>query len=105
MPVHSKTDSGRPASPKAISRRFQFSLKALLVAMLVVAAFFGGVRFEGERRRRADEAALAAAAVARRMYETEMNAARGLLDQKFDEIRLLTREMKDQAVTGFQTEP
>ena len=36
---------------------FQFTLRVLLVAMLVVAAFFGGIRFERERRRRADEAA------------------------------------------------
>jgi hypothetical protein len=34
--------------------RPQFTLRALLLAMLVVAAFFGGVRFERERRRRAD---------------------------------------------------
>ncbi|HVA44904.1 MAG TPA: hypothetical protein VNH11_00835 [Pirellulales bacterium] len=38
-------------------RRFQFSLRALLVAMLVVAAFFGGIHFERERRRLAAEAA------------------------------------------------
>jgi hypothetical protein len=38
-----------------MSRRFQFSLRALLMVMLVVAAFFGGIRFERERRRRADE--------------------------------------------------
>jgi hypothetical protein len=37
-----------------MSQRFQFSLRALLVAMLVVAAFFGGIRFERERRRRED---------------------------------------------------
>ena len=37
--------------------RPQFTLRALLVTMLVVAAFFGGIRFERERRRRADEAA------------------------------------------------
>ena len=35
--------------------RPQFTLRALLVAMLVVAAFFGGIRFERERRRREDE--------------------------------------------------
>jgi hypothetical protein len=40
-------------------RRFQFSLKALLILMLAVACFFGGIRFERERRRREDEAALA----------------------------------------------
>jgi hypothetical protein len=39
-----------------MSRRFQFSLRALLVVMLAVACFFGGIRFELERRRRADEA-------------------------------------------------
>jgi hypothetical protein len=41
-------------------RRFQFSLRALMVAMLAVACFFGGIRFERERRRRADEAAMPA---------------------------------------------
>lgn len=34
--------------------RPQFTLRALLVAMLVVAAFFGGIRFERERRRIAE---------------------------------------------------
>jgi hypothetical protein len=38
-----------------MSRWFQFSLKWLFVAMLVVGAFFGGIRFERERRRREDE--------------------------------------------------
>jgi hypothetical protein len=38
-----------------MSRRFQFSLKWLFVAMLVGAAFFGGINFERERRRRQDE--------------------------------------------------
>jgi hypothetical protein len=36
-------------------RRPQFTLRALLVAILIVAAFFGGVRFERERRRIADD--------------------------------------------------
>jgi len=36
--------------------RPQFTLRALLVAMLVVAAFFGGIQFKRERRRREDEA-------------------------------------------------
>ncbi|MGH7134416.1 MAG: hypothetical protein ACREHD_01670 [Pirellulales bacterium] len=36
--------------------RPQFTLRALLVAMLVVGTFFGGVHFERERRRRQDEA-------------------------------------------------
>lgn len=34
--------------------RPQFTLRALLVLMLTVACFLGGVRFERERRRRAD---------------------------------------------------
>lgn len=37
-----------------MSPRFQFSLRAFLVAMLVAAAFFGGIHFERERRRRED---------------------------------------------------
>jgi hypothetical protein len=35
--------------------RFQFSLKWLFVAMLVVAAFFAGIHFERQRRNREDE--------------------------------------------------
>ena len=38
-------------------RRFQLSLRALLVAILAVVCFFGGIWFERERRRREDEAA------------------------------------------------
>jgi hypothetical protein len=41
--------------------RPQFTIRALLVAMLVVAAFFAGIRFERERQRRADERAAALA--------------------------------------------
>ncbi|HWB14494.1 MAG TPA: hypothetical protein VG826_35040 [Pirellulales bacterium] len=37
--------------------RPQFTLRALLVLLLAVACFFGGIRFERERQRRADEAA------------------------------------------------
>jgi hypothetical protein len=36
--------------------RPQFTLRALLVLMLAAGCFFGGIRFERERRRRADEA-------------------------------------------------
>ncbi len=39
--------------------RPQFTLRALLVAMLVVAAFFLGIRFERQRQRREREAELA----------------------------------------------
>jgi hypothetical protein len=44
----------RPISPiiNFMPRRFQFSLRELLVLILVVACFFAGVRFERERRRR-----------------------------------------------------
>ena len=38
-------------------RRPQVTLRALLVATLVVAAFFGGIHFEREGRRRQDQAA------------------------------------------------
>lgn len=41
--------------------RFQFSLRDVLWLVLVVAAFFGGIHFERERKRRDDEAARAAA--------------------------------------------
>jgi hypothetical protein len=40
-----------------MTRRFQFSLKTLFIAMLCAAFFFGGIQFERERRRRADQAA------------------------------------------------
>ncbi len=36
-------------------RLHQFTLRALLVAMLAAACFFGGIRFERERQRREDE--------------------------------------------------
>jgi hypothetical protein len=36
-------------------RHSQFTLRALQVAMLAAGSFFGGIRFERERRRRADE--------------------------------------------------
>ena len=37
--------------------RPQFTIRALLVLLLAVACFFGGIRFERERQRRGDEAA------------------------------------------------
>lgn len=37
--------------------RPQFTLRVMLVLMLAVACFFGGIRFERERRRLAAEAA------------------------------------------------
>jgi hypothetical protein len=49
-----------------MSRRFQFSVRALLAAMLAVACFFGGVRVERERQRREDHAAEFAAKNAER---------------------------------------
>lgn len=39
-----------------MSRGFQFSLKALLIFMLVVAAFVAGIRFGSTRQLRKDEA-------------------------------------------------
>ena len=44
--------------------RPQFTLRALLVLLMAVACFFGGIRFEQERRRRAEEAAALAAKAA-----------------------------------------
>jgi hypothetical protein len=37
-------------------RRPQFTLRALLILLLAVACFFGGIRFERERRRPDDQA-------------------------------------------------
>lgn len=58
-------DDGRERRPIAnhwlAMPRPQFSIRTLLVAMLIAAAFFGGIDFERERRRRDDEAAALAA--------------------------------------------
>lgn len=43
--------------------RPQFILRALLVAMLVVAAFLGGIHFERERQKRGEKAVLEQAVV------------------------------------------
>ncbi|HVV73535.1 MAG TPA: hypothetical protein VHI52_18825 [Verrucomicrobiae bacterium] len=40
-------------------RRPQFTIRALLVLMLVVAAFFGGIKFEREQRIREEQASRA----------------------------------------------
>lgn len=40
-------------------RRPQFSIRALLILMLVVGAFFGGIKFERERRIREERASQA----------------------------------------------
>lgn len=40
-------------------RRPQFTIRALLVLMLAVGCFFGGIRFERERQRQEDERAAA----------------------------------------------
>lgn len=53
--------------------RPQFTLRALLVLVLAVACFFGGIRFERERRRREDEAAEYAAEL--RRWESASKAA------------------------------
>jgi hypothetical protein len=52
-------------------RRFQFSLRALLMAMLIIATFFAGIHFERAWRRRADEAAALAAQRQHVMYFTD----------------------------------
>lgn len=51
--------------------RPQFTFRALLVLLLAVACFFGGIRFERERRRREDEAAASAAEAAQRDAQEE----------------------------------
>lgn len=55
-------------------RRPQFTLRALLATMLVVAAFFGGIHVERERRRREDEKAAIAAKNAQRLRDAELTA-------------------------------
>ncbi len=52
-------------------RRFQFSLRALMMATLIVATFFAGIHFERARRRRADETAAQAAQRQHVMYFTD----------------------------------
>lgn len=68
--------------------RPQFTLRALLVAMLVVAAFFGGIRFERERRRREDDAAF--------------SAAQAMLNQKLREIEALQQKIRMASPSSFQ---
>ena len=69
--------------------RPQFTLRTLLVLLLAVACFFGGIRFERERRRRADEAAKRAAPMP---LATQPGPKRGKIEEtydKFDSPRLL----------------
>jgi len=56
-------------------RRFQFSLRSLLVGILVGAAFFGGIHFERERRRREDAAQGLAADTLRVFYFSDLRSA------------------------------
>lgn len=44
----------KPGKIGPMNRKFQFSVRAMLILMFGVACFFGGVRFERERRRRED---------------------------------------------------
>jgi hypothetical protein len=50
-------------------RRPQFTLRALLILLLAVACFFGGIHFERERRRLEEEAARAAVPPPQKMVE------------------------------------
>ena len=69
-------------------RRPQFTLRTLLVALLVVGAFLGGIRFERERRRRADEAATQAAAMQLRPTPLAIQTVpkRGKIEETFDKF-------------------
>jgi hypothetical protein len=97
-----------------MSRRFQFSLRWLFVAMLAVACFFGGIRFERERQRCEDEAATLAtsrqqlasayselALKQQQLAATEREAiaaagiAQALLDKKLAELVILEHEVAD----------
>jgi hypothetical protein len=63
--------------------RFQFSWRALLILMLSVACFFGGVHYERERRGREEELAAQAAAAAR---PTKPGPKRGKIEDTFDKF-------------------
>ena len=58
-----------------MSRRLQFSLKWVFVAMLVASAFFGGIHFERERRRREDATQGLAADALRVFYFQDLRSA------------------------------
>ncbi|HWB11458.1 MAG TPA: hypothetical protein VG826_19665 [Pirellulales bacterium] len=49
--------------------RPQFTIRALLVLLLAIACFFGGIRFEREWQRRADEKAALASKAVRQMLQ------------------------------------
>jgi hypothetical protein len=79
--------------------RPQFSIRTLFVAMLVVAAFFAGLRFERERRRREDEAAALTAKAAQGMVQgrARMRFKQGGFEFSFnsDEERRLISDQLD----------
>jgi hypothetical protein len=78
--------------------RPQFSIRTLLVAMLVVAAFFAGLRFERERRRHEDEAAALTAKAAHGMVQgrARMRIKKGPFEFSFnseEERRRITDQL------------
>ena len=60
--------------------RPQFTIRILLMLMLVVAAFFGGIRFERERQRRAEEAAR------KREVSLKFHLKRGRIEETYDKF-------------------
>lgn len=70
--------------------RPQFTVRALLVAMLVAAAFFGGMSFEKDRRRREDEAAARNAESLRRADEI----SNMLRHKRFDDLFIIEIEKR-----------
>lgn len=61
-------------------RRFQFSLRALLVLMFGIACFFGGIRFGRDRQKSED---VLAEQIARKEWRTQQAAK---LLQELDEV-------------------
>jgi hypothetical protein len=62
-------------------RRPQFTIRALLVLLLAVACFFGGIRYEKDRRRREEEAAKRAAAM-----PAQVRLKRGKIEETYDKF-------------------
>ena len=75
-------------------RRPQFSLKTLLVLMLPAACFFGGIRFERERRRREDEAAAEASILAEADRLAKALAQNAAKTKELERVNYLLRSAK-----------
>lgn len=71
-------------------RRPQFTVRALLILTLAVACFFGGIRFERERRRMADARQLEAMSLRPQLPPLRPGAAIGFTE--YFEVKAAAQE-------------